>query len=235
MNDLTTMQTRDADALLHPYTNATTHRQIGAHVIESGEGIHVTDTQGRRFIEGMAGLWCCGLGFGDAELIDAAKAQLDKLPYYHLFAGRSHEPAIELAERLKALAPGMERVFYQSSGSEANETQVKLAWYYNNALGRPEKKKIISRVKGYHGVSIVAASLTGLPKNHHSFDLPVDRILHTSTPHHWRGAREGESERDLFGTSRRRSRGDDRDRGAQHHRRVHRRARDGRGRRHRAA
>ena len=97
-----------------------------------------------------------------------------KLPYYHLFAARSHEPAVELAERIKELAPGrMARVFYQSSGSEANETQVKLAWYYNNALGRPAKKKIISRVKGYHGVTIVAASLTGLPNNHRDFDLPV--------------------------------------------------------------
>ncbi|MGB0499030.1 MAG: aminotransferase [Rubricella sp.] len=197
MTVLTSLQTRDAEALLHPYTNATTHRQIGAHVIERGEGIHVFDERGRRFIEGMSGLWCCGLGFGDPELVDAAKAQLDKLPYYHLFGGRSHEPAIELAEKIKARLPGMARVFYQSSGSEANETQVKLAWYYNNALGRPEKKKIISRVKGYHGVSIVSASLTGLPYNHKSFDLPVDRILHTSTPHHFRGAAPGESEREF--------------------------------------
>ncbi|MEL6584566.1 MAG: aminotransferase [Pseudomonadota bacterium] len=188
------LQRRDADALLHPYTNATTHRQIGAHVIERGEGVYVYDAAGKPYIEGMAGLWCCGLGFGDEELVDAAKEQLSHLPYYHLFGGRSHEPAIELAEKLKDLLPGMERVFYQSSGSEANETQVKLAWYYNNALGRPEKKKIISRVKGYHGVTIVSASLTGLPYNHKSFDLPVDRIHHTSTPHFWRGAQDGESE-----------------------------------------
>lgn len=197
MTMLTNMQTRDVEALLHPYTNAVTLRQTGAHVIESGEGVYVTDTDGKRYIEGMAGLWCCGLGFGDAELVDAAKQQLDKLPYYHLFGGRSHEPAIELAERIKDLMPSMARVFYQSSGSEANETQIKLAWYYNNAMGRPDKKKIISRVKGYHGVSIVAASLTGLPYNHKSFDLPVDRIHHTSNPHHWRQAHAGESERDF--------------------------------------
>ncbi|QPH54865.1 aminotransferase [Pontivivens ytuae] len=194
---LTNMQTRDVEALLHPYTNAVMHREVGAHVIERGEGVYVYDDQGRRFIEGMAGLWCCGLGFGDRELIETAQAQLEKLPYYHLFGGRSHEPAIELAEKIKDLAPGMARVFYQSSGSEANETQIKLAWYYNNAMGRPEKKKIISRVKGYHGVSIVSASLTGLPYNHKSFDLPVDRIHHTATPHHWRGAEPGESEADF--------------------------------------
>lgn len=194
---LTNMQTRDVEALLHPYTNAVTHRQTGAHVIERGEGVYVYDDQGNRFLEGMAGLWCCGLGFGDKQLIETAQAQMARLPYYHLFGGRSHEPAIELAEKIKDLAPGMSRVFYQSSGSEANETQIKLAWYYNNALGRPDKKKIISRVKGYHGVSIVSASLTGLPYNHKSFDLPVDRIHHTSTPHHWRGAHDGEGERDF--------------------------------------
>ncbi|MGG7564659.1 aminotransferase [Rhodovulum sp. DZ06] len=191
---LTNTQTRDVEALLHPYTNAAQLRRDGAHVISSGRGVYVTDEGGKEYIEGMAGLWCCGLGFGDAELVEAAKAQLDTLPYYHLFGGRSHEPAIELAERIKELAPGMARVFYQSSGSEANETQVKLAWYYNNARGMPQKKKIISRKKGYHGVTIVSASMTGLPINHGDFDLPVDRILHTSTPHHWREAMPGESE-----------------------------------------
>jgi 4-aminobutyrate--pyruvate transaminase len=190
---LTNTQTRDVESLLHPYTNAPQHRRDGAHVIVEGRGVRVIDDQGRSFIEGMAGLWCCGLGFGDRELAEAAKAQLDKLPYYHLFGGRSHEPAIELAERIKDLSPGMARVIYQSSGSEANETQVKLAWYYNNALGRPEKKKIIGRVKGYHGVTIVSASLTGLPYNHMDFDLPVDRIHHTSNPHQWRCAHEGET------------------------------------------
>jgi 4-aminobutyrate--pyruvate transaminase len=194
---LTNMQTRDVEALLHPYTNAVAHRQVGPHLIERGEGVYVYDSEGKRYLEGMAGLWCAGLGFGDAELIEAAKEQLGRLPYYHLFAGRSFEPAIELAEKLKELAPvPMSKIFYQSSGSEANETQVKLVWYYNNALGRPEKKKIISRVKGYHGVTIIAASLTGLPYNHKHFDLPItDRIKHVATPHHWRGARAGETEK----------------------------------------
>lgn len=195
---LTNMQARDVEALLHPYTNAVQHRKTGPHVIETGEGVYVYDDTGKRFIEGMAGLWCAGLGFGDAELIDAAKEQLDKLPYYHLFGGRSFEPAIELAEKLKEVAPmPISKVIYQSSGSEANDTQIKLAWYYNNARGKPEKKKIISRVKGYHGVTIVSASLTGLPYNHKHFDLPVDRIMHTGTPHFWREGRDGETEQEF--------------------------------------
>jgi 4-aminobutyrate--pyruvate transaminase len=195
---LSNMQTRDVEALLHPYTNAAAHRKVGPHIIERGEGVYVYDDQGNRFIEGMAGLWCAGLGFGDAELIEAAREQLGRLPYYHLFGGRSHEPAIELAEKIKELAPvPMSKVFYQSSGSEANESQVKMAWYYNNARGLPDKKKIIARVKGYHGVTIVSASMTGLPYNHKYFDLPVDRIKHVSTPHHWRHGLPGETEREM--------------------------------------
>ena len=196
---LSNMQTRDVEALLHPYTNAVQHRRVGPHVIESGEGVYVYDDAGHRYIEGMAGLWCAGLGFGDAELIEAAREQLGRLPYYHLFGGRSFEPAIALAEKLKDLAPvPVSKIFYQSSGSEANESQIKLIWYYNNARGRPEKKKIISRIKGYHGVGVASGSLTGLPYNHKWFDLPVtDRIKHVATPHFWRGAEAGETERDF--------------------------------------
>jgi 4-aminobutyrate--pyruvate transaminase len=191
---LTNAQMRDIEALLHPYTNAVAHRQVGAHLIERGEGVYVYDEQGRRFIEGMAGLWCSGLGFGDKELVEAAKEQLDKLPYYHLFGGRTHEPAIELAEKIKELYPvPMARVHYCSSGSEANDTQVKLIWYMMNGLGKPEKKKIISRRKGYHGVTLVTASLTGLPLNHNSFNLPFDFVKHTTTPHYWREGRDGET------------------------------------------
>jgi 4-aminobutyrate--pyruvate transaminase len=195
MNQLTNAQTRDVEALLHPYANPSLLRENGAHVITKGKGVHVYDDTGKPFIEAMSGLWCAGLGFGNEELIEAATKQMRDLPYYHLFSGKSHEPAVELAEKLKAITPGnMARVFYQSSGSEANDTQIKLAWYYNNARGLPDKKKILSRVKAYHGVTIVAASLTGLPYNHKSFDLPVDRIHHIGCPHHWREAMDGESE-----------------------------------------
>ncbi|WP_340107214.1 aminotransferase [Pikeienuella sp. HZG-20] len=192
---LSNAQTRDVEALLHPYTNAVEHRKSGPLIIETGKGVYVYDDAGKRYIEGMAGLWCAGLGFGDAELIEAAKEQLDKLPYYHLFSGRSFEAAIELAEKIKEIAPvPISKVIYQSSGSEANDSQIKLVWYYNNARGKPDKKKIISRKRGYHGVTIVSGSLTGLPANHTKFDLPVDRILHTGTPHFWREGRDGETE-----------------------------------------
>ncbi|MFZ1813304.1 MAG: aminotransferase [Rhizobiaceae bacterium] len=194
-NPLTNMQVRDLQSVLHPYTPLHKLKETGSLIISEGKGIHVTDAHGRSYIEGMSGLWCAGLGFGDHEMVEAAKEQLDKLPYYHLFTGRSIEPAIELAEKLKEIAPvPISHVFYTSSGSEANDTQVKLAWYYNNGLGRPNKKKIISRVKAYHGVTVMAASLTGLPYNHIDFDLPVDRVLHTDCPHFYRFGKEGEDE-----------------------------------------
>ena len=189
---LSNFQMRDAEALLHPFTNAVALRATGAQVIERGEGVRVFDQSGRGYIEGLAGLWCCGLGFSNAELVEAARAQMEKLPYYQLFSARSHEPAVELAEKIKALAPGrMARVFYQTSGSEANDTQVKLAWYYNNAKGRTAKKKIVARQKAYHGVTIVAASLTGLPNSHRDFDLPVEGIRHVGTPHFWKNGLPG--------------------------------------------
>ena len=192
---LTNYQTRDLQSLIHPYTNAVALRKTGAHFVEKGEGVYVFDNNNKKYLEGMSGLWCCGLGFSDPELIEAAKIQIEKLPYYHLFGGRSHEPAVELAEKIMELTPGkMGRVFYQSSGSEANESQVKLAWYYNNARGLKNKKKIISRKKGYHGVSIVSASLTGLPYNHKHFDLPLNFVKHTETPHYWREQTHKETE-----------------------------------------
>lgn len=195
---LSNMQTRDIEALLHPYTPLHRLKEIGPLVIERGEGVYVFDTQGKPYIEGMSGLWCAGLGFGDKELIDAAKEQLSQLPYYHLFGAKGTEPAIALAEKLKEIAPiPISKVFYTSSGSEANDTQIKLAWYMNNARGRPNKKKIISRMKAYHGVTIMSASLTGLPYNHIGWDLPVDRVLHTDCPHYYRFGTEGESEEEF--------------------------------------
>ncbi|MXU65396.1 aminotransferase [Oceanomicrobium pacificus] len=195
MTDLSNSRTRDTDSLLHPYANAMALKENGVQMISRGEGIRVFDDTGKPYIEAMAGLWCCGLGFNNAELIEAANEQMAKLPYYHIFSGRSHETALELAEKIKALAPGnMARVLYQSSGSEANDTQIKLAWYYNNARGKPQKKKLLSRMKGYHGVTIASASLTGLPYNHRDFDLPLDIVTHLRTPHHWREAEAGESE-----------------------------------------
>ena len=192
---LTNVQARDAEALLHPYTPLHRLKEIGPLVIQRAKGIYVYDTQGKPYIEGMAGLWCTGLGYGDEEMIEAATEQMRTLSYSHLFGAKGMEPAIELAEKLKEIAPvPISKVFYTSSGSEANDTQVKLAWYMNNALGRPNKKKIISRMKAYHGVTIMSASLTGLPYNHKGWDLPVDRVLHTDCPHFYRFGKDGESE-----------------------------------------
>jgi len=192
---LTNVGARDVATLLHPTTNLATHCDNGPLVLERGDGVYVWDSQGRRYIEGLAGLWCTGLGYGNRELIEAATRQMEQLSFSHLFGGRSHEPAIELAERLKAIAPApASKVFFTCSGSEANDTQVKLAWYLSNARGEPERKKIISRKRGYHGVSIGSGSLTGLPTFHNDFDLPVSRVLHTECPHYWRSGHPDESE-----------------------------------------
>jgi 4-aminobutyrate--pyruvate transaminase len=200
MTTLSNIVARDIETVLHPNTNLATLPQTGTLIIERGEGCWVTDNQGKRYLEGMAGLWCTSLGYGNEELVETAAAQMRKLSYAHLFGARSHDPAIELAEKLKEIAPiPISKVFFASSGSEANDTQVKLVWYMNNALGRPQKKKIISRLKGYHGVTVASASLTGLPNNHIDFDLPIAGILHTSCPHHYRFAQEGETEEE-FGT-----------------------------------
>jgi len=189
---------RDVESLLHPTTNLATHRQGGPLILDRAEGVSVWDTNGKRYIEGLAGLWCTGLGYGNQELAEAARAQMEKLSFTHLFGGRSHEPAIQLAEKIKELSPApTSKVFFTSSGSEANDTQIKLQWYYNNARGKPAKKKIIGRVRGYHGVTLASASLTGLPVFHADFDLPLPFARHAECPHHWRSAEPGESEEDF--------------------------------------
>ncbi len=186
---------RDIDSLIHPYTNLAVHAETGPFIIERGKGIYVYDDEGNEFIEGMAGLWCTSLGFGEEALVEAAAEQMRRLPYSQLFTHRSTGPAIALAEKLKEIAPvPISKVLFSSSGSAANDSVIKLVWYYNNAIGRPEKKKFISRIKAYHGVSVATTSLTSLPVCHNDFDMPLDRFLHTACPHHYRFAEEGESE-----------------------------------------
>ena len=198
MAPLSNTDMRDIETLVHPYTNLATHRQSGPIVIDRAKGIRVYDQHGKPYIEGMSGLWCASLGFGNDEIAETAREQIANLSYTHLFASRSHESAIELAEKIKEMSPApASKVFFTSSGSEANDTQVKLLWYYNNARGKPEKKKIISRLKGYHGVTVASASLTGLPANHTDFDLPIAGILHTDCPHYYHFAEAGESEADF--------------------------------------
>ncbi|WP_105384490.1 aspartate aminotransferase family protein [Neorhizobium alkalisoli] len=189
------IEARDKAYHLHSYTNARALERDGSVVMDRGEGIYVYDNNDKKYIEAMAGLWSVAVGFGENRLVEAATRQMAKLPYYHTFTARSHGPSIELAEKLIQMAPvPMSKAYFTNSGSEANDTAVKMVWYRSNALGKPEKKKIISRIKGYHGVTIAAASLTGLPNNHRSFDLPLPGIFHTTCPHYRAFKQEGETE-----------------------------------------
>jgi len=186
---------RDIAYHLHPYTNARKNENEGSLILDRGDGVYVVDEDGNRYLEAMAGLWCAGLGFSEKRLVDAASKQMAKLPYYHSFAQKTATPVIDLAEKVIEITPAqLTKVFFANSGSEANDTAVKMVWYYNNALGRPRKKKIISRVKGYHGVTVAAASLTAMPYVQTDFDLPIANIIHTGAPHYYRFAAAGESE-----------------------------------------
>ena len=195
MRPISNFASRDVEALLHPTTNLLTHRGTGPLVLERAEGVYVFDNSGKRYIEGLAGLWCTGLGYGNRELVETAREQMSRLSFTHLFGGRSHEPAIALAEKIKAISPvPASKVFFTNSGSEANDTQVKIAWYFNNVRGQPKRKKFIARQRGYHGTTVAAASLSGLGVFHADFDLPIAGVLHTDCPHHWKYAEAGESE-----------------------------------------
>ncbi len=167
-------------------------------MIVAGDGIHVIDESGTRYLEAMSGLWCASLGFSNRRLADAGARALQTLPYYHTFNHRTNAAVAELAERLLALAPvPMARVFFANSGSEANDSAVKMVWYYHNAIGQPQRKKIIARRNAYHGVTVAAASMGGLDANHRDFDLPIERFLHVDCPHHYRHGEPGETEQDF--------------------------------------
>jgi 4-aminobutyrate--pyruvate transaminase len=186
---------RDIAYHLHPYTNLRRQESEGPLIITEGKGVRVFDESGKDYIEAMAGLWCTALGWGEERLVQAATRQMRRLSFYHAFNQKAHDVAGALAERLIALMPvPMSKAFFNNSGSEANDTAVKLVWYYNNALGRPRKKKIIARMRGYHGVTVAAASLTGLAANHRDFDLPIANIRHADCPHHYRYGLPGETE-----------------------------------------
>jgi len=194
---------RDTQSLIHPFTNLKSHLESGPLVITHGEGVSVFDENGTEYLESMAGLWCTSLGWSEKRLVDAATNAMQSLPFYHSFNGKVPAVTAELGERLLALAPRskdaptLSKVFFANSGSEAVDTALKLVWYVNNARGRPLKKKIIARDKAYHGTTIAAASLTGLPAMHNAFDLPIDRVLRTGCPHHYRFAKPGENEEDF--------------------------------------
>jgi 4-aminobutyrate---pyruvate transaminase len=185
----------DVAITLHPFTNARLHEQKGPLVMERGDGIHVYDTNGKQYIESFAGLWSVALGFSEKRLVEAATRQLQQMPFYHTFNHMSHEPSIRLAEKLVEMTPPhITRVAFTNSGSEANDAVIKMIWYMNNAMGRPQKKQFLARTKGYHGVTMASASLTGLPNNHRDFDLPNIPVKHLTTPSLRVSGEDGESE-----------------------------------------
>lgn len=193
--ELRRLKAADRAHYVHSNTDLDKHSKEGPTVFTRGQGIRIFDAAGRAYIEGVSGLWCAGLGFDERRLADAAYRQLTTLPYYHNFQGRTPDITIRLAERLTGLAPaGLRRVLFATSGSEANDTAVKLAWYYHNALGEPRKKKIIARRFGYHGVTIASGSMTNLTAINGGFDLPVSGFIHTACPDHLRFAQPGESQ-----------------------------------------
>jgi L-2,4-diaminobutyrate transaminase len=190
----------DRETLLHPNTSIADHLKKGPHIISEAHGTYVKDSQGRDLIDCGAGLWCVNIGYGRKEMAEAARNAIENLAYSHIFAGSSNEPVIRLAERVlslfheKAGARHLSKVFFGSGGSDANDTNFKLVRYYNNLRGKPEKKKIISRLGAYHGLTYAAASLTGIPVYHKAFDLPLPDVMHISCPHFYRYARSGETE-----------------------------------------
>lgn len=179
------IEEKDRNYLFHPMTNLAAHDKNGPHMtIVEGRGSTVIDRNGREYLDAMAGLWCVNVGYSHPEMAEALRAQALKLPYFHAFSSMGTDLPAQLSERLIAMAPvPMSKVFYGNSGSDANDTQVKLVWYYNNVLGRPEKKKIISRHRGYHGVTIMSGGLTGLSNLHDGFDLPLPMVRHVRPPH----------------------------------------------------
>ncbi len=191
-------EARDTASLIHPLTNLKTHLEKGPLVIEEGQGVWVTDVHGKKYIEGMSGLWCLSLGYGQERLVKAATDQMTRLPYYHLTNHKSHQPAIDLAEKLLEIAPvPMSKVWFSNSGSEGNDSAVRIVWYYWHAKGKPEKRKIISHQRAYHGNTIASASLSGMYYNQASFGLPLDGFLHVTPPHHYRYSNPGENEQDF--------------------------------------
>ncbi|MGF6313400.1 L-2,4-diaminobutyrate transaminase [Bradyrhizobium sp. i1.8.4] len=206
MDDIKTIADQDRASVLHPFTQLkefATGKMGDPTIVTGGKGIRIEDAQGRSYIDGFAGLYCVNIGYGRTEVAEAIARQAYKLAYYHTYAAHTTEELAVLSDRLVRMAPGKpSKVFYGLSGSDANETQAKLVWYYNNLRGQPKKKKIISRERGYHGCSVISGSMTGMSFYHDHMDLPFPGILHTGAPHHYWGAEPGETE-ELF--SRRRA------------------------------
>jgi len=192
----------DRTSVLHPSTSIAdfTSGKLPSTIVDSASGVRIRDTEGHELIDAFAGLYCVNIGYGRTEVADAIARQAHQLAYYHTYAGHSTEELIRLSDRLVKMAPAsngggpMQRVFYGTSGSDANETNAKLVWYYHNLIGKQNKKRIIARDRAYHGNTVMAGSMTGLNFYHNFMDLPVAAILRTGAPHYYWGANSGESE-----------------------------------------
>jgi L-2,4-diaminobutyrate transaminase len=190
----------DRESILHPLTSIADHSRKGPVIVRDARGVRIKDQHGRDLIDCGAGLWCVNIGYGRAEMAEAAKTAIESLAYHHIFGGTSNEPIIRLAEKVLQLlhekcdARHLSKVFFGTGGSDANDTNYKLVRYYNNLRGKPRKKKVVSRLGAYHGLTFAAASLTGIPAYHKAFDLPIEGVLHTSCPHYYRFGKPGESE-----------------------------------------
>ena len=181
-------------SMIYPTTNPAMSETM---VVARAEGPYIYDKQGKRYLEGMAGLWCTALGYGNGEIIEAAERQMRELSFSHMFGGKTHPSAIELADKLAAMVPMQDgRVFLGNSGSDANDTLLKLIRYHAEASGQPNRIKVIAREQGYHGVTLASAALTAIPTNHAHFQLPFEAlgVLRTGSANYYRGANEGESE-----------------------------------------
>ena len=186
---------RDIASVLHPQTHAGRHLESGPTIMSHGDGIFIHDDEGKAYLDAGAGLWCASLGYNNKRLAAVAAEAMGRLGYYQIFRHASHGPAIDLSEKLLSIAPvPMSKVLLQCSGSEANDSAVKLVWYHWHAQGKPEKRKIISRGGSYHGSTCVAISLTAKPDYHAGFGLPFDGFLYTDTLNYYRDARPGETE-----------------------------------------
>ena len=197
------LQALDSAHFLHPFTDHGDLATRGARVIERGEGIYVWDSEGHRLLDAMSGLWCVNAGYGRRELADAAHAQMMKLPFYNSFFQTTNEPAVRLAAKLASLAPtvdgrSFQHVFFSSSGSESNDSNVRMVRRYWDLLGQPQRKVIIGRLNGYHGSTMAGASLGGMGEMHAQGDLPIPNIAHIGQPYAFENARPGESA-DNFG------------------------------------
>lgn len=196
--DIQEISKKDRNSVLHPFTQLkdfATGKLGEPTIVATGKGIRIQDASGNQLIDGFAGMYCVNVGYGRTEVAEAISRQAYRLAYYHCYAAHTTDELAILSDRLVKMAPGkMSKVFYGMSGSDANETQAKLVWYYNNLRGKPNKKKIIARERGYHGCSVLSGSMTGMSFYHDYMDLPLPQIARTGVPHHYWGAQTGETE-----------------------------------------